>query len=89
MYIENLEKQILGLLEEKCKKDLEIDPTQPIGYDLPALQLELDKLNGIGNTEFGVLESVLSTLLQENIISEQARSYILTTYDNRRNSYDG
>ncbi|MEG9533989.1 hypothetical protein [Mannheimia indoligenes] len=84
MSMETLKKQILELIEEKCREDLKIDPTQPVGYDLPALQVELDKLNGVGSTQFATLETVLIELLQEKKLSEQARSYILVVYDNRR-----
>lgn len=79
-----LRQQIYELIEQKCLKDLSVpNVQQPVGYDLPTLVDALDKLNGVGATSYGLVQIELDKLCEENVLSLQARDYILTKYDRR------
>lgn len=79
----DISKQILHLLKQKCEQDLHCDPvrpTIPIGYDIPTLQIELDKLYGIGKITFKEIEEALSELIERNEVKKLPTSYILSSY---------
>lgn len=81
--MDKLKKNILNIITQKCEQDLNNDPIQPIGYDIPNLQVELDKLYGIGKIAFRDIEQILETLVKHGDITNVLGSYILTSLDRR------